>query len=82
MTERRVKLDEDQYKDLRKIFKKRDTAKSILINLVLELAENRVEEEDEAWERIYALTNADKENDNCTIDWLTRSIVVTPKKEG
>ena len=82
MTERIIDLDNQQYKELYKVFHGAEVAPRLLADMLQELIEQMAYDVAESWDEVYRLAEADRETENVKICWVTKSILVTPRKPG
>lgn len=75
MSERRIKLTDQQAKDLRGDLMSSKALSKVLTQLLLDATEELTAKSDMAWIQIRRLADA-KESDEVTVEWVTQEIVV------
>ena len=82
MTERIVKLTDEQVKTLRKMKRISDALKRMLSEMIESIAENIAVQEEQLWEQVFSLAEADERTHECTVRYLEQCIVVRERLDG
>jgi len=83
MTERKIPLTDDQYKQISNALRSPKVQKQILASLIKEMAQEILSEQEDAWDCISRLAGVDVKDRSKTVevDWINRCIIVKGKSE-